>query len=210
MVVATAGSMGMPPNHNSYTIAASSTAGSHSDSQHAPAASVEVDSAPEPLPWLVIESGQEPNHEQSNVVNPTVPPKEPSQPLPPAEPAAVTTMHIPSVQPDRLQDDGQAVQRQDDIASEHAPVQEHQPKQLNVDRQAEQPAQHPVVYGPMPEDAAGPVQLHQVCFETLSCHMSSHCYFPMLLAAAYLPGLAADNIAELSNQLQGQEVAQTA
>ena len=162
MVVAPAGSMGVPPNHNSYTIAASSTAGSQPEPQHAPAASNELNSAPDPLPWLVIESGQEPNHdERHHAADHNPPVDEPNQPLPPAEAAAVTAQR--SVQPDRSQDDGQAVQRQNESAPDHDPPQEHQPQQLDVDRAAEQPAQHAAVYGPMPEGAEGPVQPHQVC-----------------------------------------------
>ena len=176
MVLAAAGSMGMPSNHDSYTPAASSN---RPDFQHAPAAS--NDSALDPLPWLVIESGQEHNHDNGWAgVNSSPLPREPNQPLRPAEPiAAPTKPGVPFV---RSQLTSPADQHQGSNASQDASPKEQQTRQSDMVHQAEQPAPHAVVYGPMPEGVQGPMQLQQVLKHRWST-VQMQPYTPMLSVA---------------------------
>ena len=158
VVLAAAGSLGMPPNHNPCAPAASSNG---PDLQHAPAAG--GGAALDPLPWLVIESGQECSHDNGwTGVSSSPSAREPDQPLRPLRPAeAIAVPTEPGMQLVCSQLTSPAHQ-QDLAISQDVPHKEHEAQQSDTIHQAEQPAAHAAVYGPVPEGVEGPMQLQQV------------------------------------------------
>ena len=124
-------------------------------------------STPDSLSWLVIEGGQGPNHsEQNGAVNPAPPARELHHTGPHAEATTATVVPAePSVQQDSSYRARQTDQCQHEKGLQPALPQEQQGQQAVVKDQAQEPAQHEVVYGPMPrpDSVNGSEHRQQVC-----------------------------------------------
>jgi len=150
-------SMSMPPSQEASKV----TRNRQSDTTDG------TSSTPDSLSWLVIEGGQGPNHsEQSGAVNPALPARDLSHAGTLAEATTATVVPAePSVQQDSSYLAGRTDQCQHGKGLQPALPQEQQGQQAVVKHQAQEPAQHEVVYGPTPrpDSVNGSEHRQQVC-----------------------------------------------